>query len=242
MTSLNATFSNTVPMLLLPPSEGKASGGARRGRAGGWDPSDGVFGQLSPRRADIAATLAELRGGDEKLLGVRGDHLTRALSANATLLGAPALPAWQRYTGVVWDHLDPATLPAAARKRIVVVSGLLGLVRADDPTPDYRLKMSANVRGLGKLSTWWRPTLSDALNRAARRKVVVDLLPQEHRAAWDPEGVEGVTVTLVDPTGRPGGHFAKAAKGALARAVLTDGLAALDDWHDDRFHLSITPL
>ena len=56
------------------------------------------------------------------------------------------MPAWRRYSGVVWDHLDPASL--THRAPIVVVSGLHGLVGAEDPLPDYRLKMSANVAPL----------------------------------------------------------------------------------------------
>jgi cytoplasmic iron level regulating protein YaaA (DUF328/UPF0246 family) len=159
------------------------------------------------------------------------------------LCGALTLPAWQRYTGVVWDHLEPATLPSATMKQIVVVSGLLGLVRGDDPVPDYRLKMGASLAGIGKLSTWWRDDLSDELDRVARRRTVVDLLPQEHRAAWNPSTrIQGITVQLVDPTGAPGGHFAKAAKGSLARALLLDGLGALDTWRDDRFELHLTDL
>jgi cytoplasmic iron level regulating protein YaaA (DUF328/UPF0246 family) len=228
-------------MLLLPPSEGKAQGGSTR-RAG-WTPEVGASGpRLSERRIAVVEALASIGGGDEKLLGVKGEYLLRAQSANSSLIGAATLPAWQRYTGVVWDHLEPGTLPAAARRQIVVVSGLLGLVRADDLIPDYRLKMGANLRPLGKLSTWWRDDLSAELRRVARRRFVVDLLPQEHRAALDLDGLHGVSLTLVDPTGRPGGHFAKAAKGELARAILTDGLGVLDTWHHPRFDLTITPL
>ena len=178
-------------MLLLPPSEGKAQGGSSR-RAG-WTPESGAFGsRLSDRRIAVVEALASIGGGDEKLLGVKGEYLLRAQSANSSLIGAATLPAWQRYTGVVWDHLEPGTLPAAARRQIVVVSGLLGLVRGDDPIPDYRLKMSANLRPLGKLSTWWRDDLSAELRRVARRRFVVDLLPQEHRAALDLDGLDGV--------------------------------------------------
>jgi cytoplasmic iron level regulating protein YaaA (DUF328/UPF0246 family) len=228
-------------MLLLPPSEGKAEGGNRR-RAR-WAPDAGSFGStLGERRAEIVQALARLEGGDEKLLGVRGDHLLRAQSANTSLVGAAALPAWQRYTGVVWDHLDPSTLPAAGLKQIVVVSGLLGLVRGDDPVPDYRLKMGANLAPLGKLSTWWRATLSAELARVARRRFVVDLLPQEHRAALVPDHVDGVSLTLVDPTGKPGGHFAKAAKGELARAILTDGIDVIETWRHPQFDLLVEPL
>ena len=228
-------------MLLLPPSEGKAEAGNRRRSP--WTPDAGSFGSaLGDPRAEVVAALAAAGGGDEKLLGVRGDHLLRAQSANTSLVGAATLPAWQRYTGVVWDHLDPATLPDAAHKQIVVVSGLLGLVRGDDPVPDYRLKMGANLAPLGKLSTWWRATLSTELARVARRRFVVDLLPQEHRAALVLDGVDGVSLTLVDPTGKPGGHFAKAAKGELARAILTDGVDMIETWRHPQFDLVVEPL
>ncbi len=241
MTSATATFSNNVPILLLPPSEGKAEGGNRRRQR--WAPDAGSFGAaLGDRRGEVVAALAALHGGDEKLLGVTGDHLLRAQSANTSLVGAPVLPAWQRYTGVVWDHLDPATLPPPARKQIVIVSGLLGLARGDDPVPDYRLKMGATLAPIGKLSRWWRASISAELARVARRRVVVDLLPQEHRGALELGGLDGVSITLVDPSGKPGGHFAKAAKGELARAILTDGLDALATWEHPRFELSVTPL
>ena len=228
-------------MLLLPPSEGKAEEGSRR-RAP-WTPQAGSFGaRLGDRRAAVVDALRTVRGGDEKLLGVRGEHLLRAQSANSSLIGAATLPAWRRYTGVVWDHLDPATLTPAAHRQIVVVSGLLGLVRGDDPVPDYRLKMGANLRPLGKLSTWWRDALTVELECIVRRRFVVDLLPQEHRAALVLDGIDGVSVTLVDPTGKPGGHFAKAAKGALARALLTDGIGVLESWRHPQFDLVVSRL
>lgn len=250
-TPLNA-FSNNVPILLLPPSEGKAvDDGPSRGRrtgtdTNGWDPGDGAFGDLMAQRLAVIEALGSTGGGSEKLLGVGGRHLLRAQSANTSLLRAATLPAWQRYTGVVWDHLDPATLGAVARRRIVVVSGLLGLVRGDDPVPDYRLRMSANLDPLGTLSTWWREDLTEALKRVSKRRVLIDLLPQEHSAALNwadlPPSTQGITVSLVDPSGRRGSHFAKAAKGELARAILSDGIGALESWHHDRFVVDVTPL
>ena len=54
--------------------------------------------------------------------------------------------------------------------------------------------------------------------------------------------MEGVSLTLVDPTGKPGGHFAKAAKGELARAILTDGVGAIDSWRHPQFDLVVAPL
>ncbi len=241
--------------LLLPPSEGKAP----LGDGPGWEPTDGVFGdELGVWREQIAAALAAAGGGSEKLLGVGGQHLVRAQAANSLLVGAPTLPASQRYTGVVWDHLDLPSLPRAARARasasIAVVSGLLGVVALDDPTPDYRLKMGASLPPFGKLSTWWRPELSDALNDWLADRVVVDLLPNEHRAAWtsSPERYAGlVTVTFVERDGSKKGavvgHDAKAAKGLLARHLLLEAgstpasvRAALTSWQHPRFALSLS--
>ncbi len=50
VTSERPTFSNSVPMLLLPPSEGKAEGGSARRST--WIPDQGAFGRrLGDRRA-----------------------------------------------------------------------------------------------------------------------------------------------------------------------------------------------
>ncbi|MEL6891791.1 MAG: peroxide stress protein YaaA [Actinomycetota bacterium] len=233
--------------MLLPPSEGKAGDDDRTDLGDPWAPDGGAFGRLGDRRHDVATALAAAGGGDQQLLGVKGDHLDRARRANASLVGAPTLPAWQRYTGVVWDHLDPGSLTPVERRRILIVSGLLGVARAVDPVPDYRLKMGANLAPLGKLSTWWRDDVTAALASYSRgrtskhRRVLVDLLPKEHRAAWSPaDSLAVVSIEFVDPTGKPGGHFAKAAKGQFARALLTDGWDSLDSWTSDRFELAVT--
>jgi hypothetical protein len=60
---------------------------------------------------------------------------------------------------------------------------------------------------------------------------VIDLLPNEHRAAFiaDEELLHlYARVDLMTPTGKAGGHDAKAAKGQLARHLLINA-KALDD-------------
>jgi hypothetical protein len=211
-------------VLLLPPSEGKADGGNLKQP---WTYSVGALGcALATQREAISKHLRHTKGGDQKLLGVGGAHLARAQAANSHLLDSPSLPAWQRYTGVVWDHLDLASLSAAQRnafvKRIFVPSGLLGLVRADDPIPDYRLKMGARLAPFGAMSKWWRDDITSALLQATKNKAIIDLLPNEHRSAlnWDllPTAIR---VDLVAHSGGVvGGHNAKAAKGLLAQHLL----------------------
>jgi cytoplasmic iron level regulating protein YaaA (DUF328/UPF0246 family) len=235
----------TSPLaILLPPSEGKAEGG----RTPRWKAGSGTFGTALRRpRAEVVAALLAAKGGDAKLLGVSGQHLARAQESNRELDGAPTVPACERYTGVVWGHLSPDTLSAKACTRavdsVVVVSGLLGLVGFDDPVPDYRVKMGASLKPMGKLSTWWRDPLSTTLNDWADGRVVIDLLPNEHRAAWTPSDSmrEHVVVSFVEKSGKVAGHDAKAAKGLLARHLLEkpgDPMEALRSWTHPRFRLS----
>lgn len=239
---------NVSLALLLPPSEGKAAGGVT---GTSWQPASGRFAaELGVRRAEVAAALSAAGGGDVRLLGVSGAHLERARAANAALVGAPTRPSSERYTGVVWDALGLASLRAPVRRRatdaVLVVSGLLGVVGLDDPTPDYRLKMGASLPPLGKLATWWRPAVSAAITAATARRYVVDLLPNEHRAAWEPdERTDGVRVGFVERSGKVAGHDAKAAKGRLARYLLESPghpLDLLDAWRDERFDLTVTSL
>jgi cytoplasmic iron level regulating protein YaaA (DUF328/UPF0246 family) len=213
-------------VILLPPSEGKAEGGRPRTK---WKPASGTFGPaLGEGRSQVVAALVAQRGGSAALLGVSGKHLERAQAANRDLVGAPTLPAAERYTGVVWDHLDLAGMTEAQRERalsrIIIPSGLMGASLAGDPVPDYRLKMGARLPGFGgTLAKWWRDAVSDAINDYARGCLVVDLLPTEHRGAYSPDlsrVTEHVVVDLMTPTGKAGGHDAKAAKGRLARHLL----------------------
>jgi cytoplasmic iron level regulating protein YaaA (DUF328/UPF0246 family) len=235
-----------VLTILLPPSEGKAPGGD----GPGWAPDDGRFGAaLADHRRQVAEALAACGGGDARMLGARGATLERAREANATLVGAPTLPAWRRFTGVVWEHLDVAGLDPAARRRatggVVVVSALAGLSALADPLPDFRLKLTARPPGLPPLAGWWRPVLTEVLQGRLRGRLVVDLLPNEHAAAVDLDPGAGrydlVRVRLVRPDGTNAGHAGKAAKGLLARALLEadDPERTLGTWRHPEVRLEL---
>lgn len=232
-----------APVLLLPPSEGKAPGGA--GEPVDW--AHGAFGHLAALRLQVRDAVrgaVRRRADAQALLGVTGPHLDRALEEWRDIDRAPTLPAAARYSGVVWGALDVPGMPAPARRRamgrIVVPSGLWGLVGAADPIPAYRLKMGARVEPLGRLSAWWQPTVTAALAARARRGVVMDLLPNEHAAAIDvavlrPGSVVRVEIVDDGPAGRRAvGHAGKALKGLLARAVLEEDARTAADVADLR--------
>ena len=54
------------------------------------------------------------------------------------LRGRPARPAREIYTGVLYAALDLSTIPAAAQRRIVIISAQYGAVRPADPIATYK--------------------------------------------------------------------------------------------------------
>jgi cytoplasmic iron level regulating protein YaaA (DUF328/UPF0246 family) len=161
------------PLLLVPPSEGKVAGGRPSTRP------DSFAGALDEHRSAVLAELAcVLRSRPASVrtsvLGVRGELLERALAATASMVEgtAPVLPAWRRYSGVVWAALEPATMTPSDRRRVLVPSGMYGMTTAADPVADYRLKLLVSLGRLGRLSTFWRPAATAALAARARGRVV----------------------------------------------------------------------
>lgn len=237
------------PLILLPPSETKQAGGT-----GAWDPSSGAFSGLGGHRLELAEALSKAmadRSLAARLIGLTGPRLAGAETANREVVGAPVRPAWQRYQGVVWEHLDPAGLAAPARRRagrVAIVSGLGGLFAFGDPVPEYKLKMGAALPGLGSVARFWLGPVTEAVAAAAGRGPVWDLLPGEHRRALDRTALARLTVVDFRSAGGAGaaGHAAKAAKGRFVRHLLGtagDPLAAADSFrwegwtgrvHDDR--------
>ena len=119
-------------LVLLPPSQGKAT--PDRGRRVGL------------------STLAypRLRESRERLID----------AVDPALRSAPAMPAAELYTGVLFASLGLADLPWDG---VLIASALWGVVRPGDRIPAYRLDMSAKPAGVGGLAAYWRAPLRAAL-------------------------------------------------------------------------------
>lgn len=238
----------TTPLILLPPSEGKRPGGD----APAWSAGSCSFAALDPtRRRVMSALVAAMRSPEAdraKLLGVKGAALATATATDRGVRRAPGMAAIDRYDGVLYDALEAATLPARARKRlaadVIIFSGLFGAVRATDPIPDYKLKMGASLPTLGTITSLWRGSITKALTPELSGRVVWNLLPKEHDAAWScPVEATATTlrVTFLDEQPRARGeartfnrvnHWNKLLKGALVRHILTTGASGPDDLVD----------
>ncbi|MFI9005003.1 peroxide stress protein YaaA [Streptomyces sp. NPDC053541] len=219
-------------LVLLPPSEGKASSG----RGAPLKPEGLSLPGLADARAAVLDELVELCVADEEkareVLGL-SEGLRGEVAKNAELRTAGARPAGEIYTGVLYDALGLATLDAAARRRagrsLLVFSGLWGAVRVTDRIPSYRCSMGVKLPRLGALGAHWRGAMTSVLPEAAGDGLVLDLRSSAYAAAWKPKGeVAARTATvrvLHAPTRKVVSHFNKATKGRIVRSLLEAGAA-----------------
>jgi cytoplasmic iron level regulating protein YaaA (DUF328/UPF0246 family) len=215
-------------LVLLPPSEGKASSG----RGAPLKPESLSLPGLADARAAVLDELVDLCAADEdkarEILGL-SEGLRGEIAKNIDLRTAGARPAGEIYTGVLYDALDLASLEPAAKKRagrsLLVFSGLWGAVRVTDRIPSYRCSMGVRLPGLGALGAHWRTPMAAVLPEVAGDGLVLDLRSSAYAGAWKPKGeVAGRTATvrvLHAPTRKVVSHFNKATKGRIVRSLLT---------------------
>lgn len=209
-------------LILLPPSEGKAA----PAKGAPLDLDSLVYAeQLGPKRAQLLDALEKLakapRKAAAKKLGVSAGQADE-VGVGATLRSAPAAPAAEIYTGVLYDRLGLTELPAAARKRVLIASALWGVVRPSDRIPYYRFAAKARLTGIGAPAGFWRPALAAALPDTDG-DLVVDMRSGAYSAAWKPKQATLLAVRAFTEVGgerKVVSHMAKAVRGDVARALL----------------------
>jgi len=218
-------------LVVLPPSETKAPGG--RGRPLDLDALS--FPSLNPTRKmlvdEVVALAADLPASRAALdISERQDD---EIARNAVLWTAPTAPALRRYTGVLYDALEPASLTTAARRRLFVCSALFGLVGGTDPIPAYRLSGGSALPGrVGdaaqrsstgptSLRTLWRPELMPLL--ANLDDLVVDLRSGPYAALGPARGAVTLDVhsEAEDGSRTVVSHANKSHKGRAARLLVS---------------------
>jgi cytoplasmic iron level regulating protein YaaA (DUF328/UPF0246 family) len=182
-------------LVLLPPSEGKAQPDSA-------PPVD--LGSL--------AFAQELGAFREELLGALDSQLREA----------PAAPAAEVYTGVLFKRLELPQLPAKARRQVLIASALWGVVRPDDRVPYYKLPPKEKLDGIGPLAKYWRPALAEALPDE-EGELIIDMRSAAYSAMWKPKQATLLAVRAFSDSGgerKAISHMAKAVRGDVARALL----------------------
>lgn len=214
--------------ILLPPSETKRSGGGSVFSALDLAHHDALGETRQEIRAALVALSTDTEAAAKALkLGVKNRD---ELQHNLALDSSGAMPAIERYTGVLYDALDAGSLDSSARvwlsEHVSVQSALFGLVRAEDPIPAYRLSGSSRLPDLAQpLKRSWSnahqsidwSALGWVLDLRSKDYVALAPLPSD-RGAW-------LHVAQRGPGGevRALNHFNKAAKGDLVRRLAESG-------------------
>src|SRR4051794_11312777 len=182
-------------LVLLPPSEGKA------------EPDAG-----EPVDLDSLASAEPLRGRREQVLAALDPQLRKA----------PAAPAADVYTGVLFQRLELPKLPVKARRRVLIASALWGVVRPDDRIPYYRLPPKERLEGIGPLAKYWRPALAEALPDE-EGELIVDMRSAAYSTMWKPKQATLLAVRAFTESGgerKVVSHMVKAVRGDVARVLL----------------------
>jgi cytoplasmic iron level regulating protein YaaA (DUF328/UPF0246 family) len=226
-------------LILLPPSETKRDGGDGQP----LDLSTLGFPALSSsRRTVIRALRALVRNREAAISALKlGPQQHAEIDRNRAVTTSATMPAIDRYTGVLFDALDAATLSDAerafAQRHVAIHSAMLGPVAALDGIPAYRLSFDSRLPDLPLKKHWARPV---AAALGAHPGLVLDLRSQGYVGLGPaPDGDDSLYVRVVtrDEFGRARAlnHFNKQAKGQLARAMIRSGIEHADahsllDW------------
>lgn len=209
--------------VLLPPSETKRDGGVDGTkldlRALSCD------GLSSTRRSVLAAvrSLCTNRVAAAKALGLSEAQYFE-IDRNRALRSSPLMPALDRYTGVLYDAVDAASLPASARefagKHVWIHSAMFGLLGALDPIPAYRLSQDSRLPGFS-MKKVWREAVSKELRQFSG--LILDMRSESY-VGLGAAPVDAVFVRVVtedaNGTRRALNHFNKKAKGEFLRELL----------------------
>ena len=209
-------------LILLPPSETKAAGGD----GPPLELAELAFPELTKIRTRLTAALIRLsrnRTASRRALGL-SPRQDGEIARNAELAGSPTLPAYARYTGVLYDALDAPTLAPGARGSLLIASALFGVLRADDAIPAYRLSGSSVLPRLGGLGPLWRPTLVRTL---AACGPILDLRSGDYARLAPLPGALVARVVAAD--GRAVSHDNKSTKGVLARALAGSDAESIEE-------------
>jgi uncharacterized protein len=209
-------------LILLPPSEGKTAPET-------GPPVDlealayaGALTESRRKLLEALAALAELPLERAVSMLAVSKGQAGEVAVDAELGSAPAAPAAEIYTGVLYDRLRLPKLPKRAQGRVLIASALWGVLRPTDRIPYYRFSAKARLNGIGAPAALWRPALAEALPDKDGT-LVVDMRSGAYAAAWKPKRATLVAVrafTEVKGKRKPVSHMAKAVRGEVARALL----------------------
>jgi len=167
---------------------------------------------------------------------------TKAVLARWGHPDQPLAPALFAFTGLVYKYVTASSWNPAqvrdAQRRLVILSGLYGLLRPLDEVAAYRLEMGSRIKPTraANLVVFWRDRLTSELNRRLEPgEPVLNLAAQEYAKALIPSELPGPLISPIFKEVRPDGSLktapvhAKMARGAMVNHIFTTGVKQPED-------------
>lgn len=209
-------------LFLIPPSEGKSSGGQATSQ-------------------HVSFTLRqpiEIAGqASEKDLKCSGKRYAEAIALNRSLDNAPVLPAIERYRGVMYNALEYSSLEqdeqAYFDQHFLMVSGLYGLLRPQDQIANYKLPVATKW-----IYDFWGSQLIETLIKL-KADYVISLLPDDylklfihkrHNSAWADFKGQFLQLKFLTAEGKRLTHNSKPIKGQWMRELCKQRISTWKDF------------
>tara|TARA_B100000902_G_C27313119_1_gene919625 strand:+ start:3001 stop:3702 length:702 start_codon:yes stop_codon:yes gene_type:complete len=212
-------------LILIPPSEGKTkvkSTGIR------FEKTNFQFEDEVKKIVFLLENLSELGEDLSSIYGTSQEKSELFHRQNQDVFNSRCAMAIERYTGVVYEHINWDSMSDDAKKYMIkhirIFSGLFGMVAPDTLIPNYKLKM--NVLSL---QNQWNPILTKALSE---EKIIFDLLPQVHRKAYKPSKNVIKIDFVVRKKGKKtaAGHYGKAVKGEFIKFLAENNVQSIEEF------------
>lgn len=191
-----------------------------------------VLKQKSP------AELAKLMGISDKLADL---NWQRNQEWKTPFTAQNARPAIYTFNGEVYTGIDSYSLSKEAmnnlQQRLLILSGLYGLLKPLDLIQPYRLEMGTKMAvGENKnLYEFWKKTITKALNeQLSEEELFVNLASTEYFSAVDSKALKVPVITPEFKDYKDGklkmiSFFAKKARGLMVRYIIDTNAQTLED-------------
>jgi len=197
-----------------------------------------------PEASKIMKSLHKLKVDEIKnLMGVSLKIAEECYSWNKEWLhnhqnNSNLFPAISMFSGEVYRSFDYATLTpnelALANDRILILSGLYGVLRPLDLVSPYRLEMKTKYNWKKDCSTLYQFWADRPSNLLKESPIIVNLASQEYFAALDVKKIKGRIITPVFKEKQNGTlkmvmMYAKNARGKMARFLIQNELSNINE-------------
>ena len=205
-------------------------------------PSEPVF--KSKTSALVKIMQSHSKAQLKKLLGVSENLAQLNYSRFADWSSNDSKRAALAYSGPAFQGLGADSLDAKAwqrlQERLVIISGLYGVVRGNDKIKPYRLCMGSKLTGPNdeaNLYEFWREAITmHVLENVPKGGLVVNCASQEYSKAVDLKALKKAGLNVVDCSflhcGRTLSVYAKRARGLMVRFIAQQPICTTETLKD----------